>query len=83
MLVAVTGVVAVTLYAGVALMQILVWNPEAAVPGGGDYALGGVLLYGVSVLAMIGLFGIFVGALVRHRRGRRALATAGLFVSEA
>ncbi|MCJ1708744.1 hypothetical protein [Microbacterium sp. VKM Ac-2923] len=158
-MVAVTGVVAIIAYAGVALMQILVWNPEAAVPGlsadevwrevgaanqgppnafvigvlavgpllalvflilfavtdvgvwptaasylgllatgmtgyfvasfgpgmgladtypisGGDYALGGVFLYGVSVLAMIGLLGIFVGALVRHRRERSALASA-------
>lgn len=158
-MVAVAGVVAITAYAGVALMQILVWNPEAAVPGltadevwrgvgaanqgppnafvigvlavgpllalvflvlsavidlgvwatvasylgllatgmagyfvasfgpgmgladtylisGGDYALGGVLLYAVSVLAMVGLFALFVGALVRNRRERRALATA-------
>ncbi|MBB3158942.1 hypothetical protein FHS07_002660 [Microbacterium proteolyticum] len=32
-LAALVGVVVVTLYAVVALLQILVWNPEAAVPG--------------------------------------------------
>ncbi|MFJ4038326.1 hypothetical protein ACIPVB_09575 [Microbacterium sp. NPDC090007] len=155
--IAIAGVVAVLAYAAVALVQILVWNPEAAVPGlgadeiwrqvgqanqgppnafvvsviamgplfalvflllftltgagawptaagflallamgapgyfvasfgpgmgladtffidGGDAAPAGIVLGAVSVLAIVALAGIFVGAFVRDRRERRLLA---------
>ena len=152
-----TGVVVVAVYASIALLQILVWNPEAAVPGftahavwraveeadqgppngfvvaiialgplfavvflvlftvtgagvwptvagylgllaagmpgyfvasfgpgmgladtygisGGDFAVGGAALYAVSLLSLVALVAIFVGAAVRNRRERDALA---------
>lgn len=153
---ALAGVVAACAYAAVALLQILVWNPEAAVPGltadeiwrqvgqaqqgppnafvvgvialgplfaivlfvlfvvteagiwstvaaylallvmggpgyfvasfgpgmgladtydisGGDASGAGLILASVSVLALIALIGVFVGAFVRERRERRLL----------